>query len=81
MFVIFVKIFGQIDEKFIACILENKNNQGKDPLRFLVLFDQHAVHERIRTEQNLSGKTYVYSLLCFSFSVIFNKYSIDTLTY
>jgi DNA mismatch repair protein MLH3 len=40
-----VKVLGQVDNKFIACKLQI--DQNKD---LLVLFDQHAVHERIRLE-------------------------------
>ncbi|VEN39729.1 unnamed protein product, partial [Callosobruchus maculatus] len=40
-----VKVVGQIDRKFI-CVLEPKQN-------LLILFDQHAVHERIRLEKLL----------------------------
>ncbi|XP_063385946.1 uncharacterized protein LOC134671976 [Cydia fagiglandana] len=45
------KVLGQVDRKFIATILNGKSN---DAHSFLVLFDQHAVHERIRLEQNMT---------------------------
>ncbi|XP_063827115.1 uncharacterized protein LOC135076619 [Ostrinia nubilalis] len=45
------KVLGQIDNKFIASIMKGKTDQSE----FLVLFDQHAVHERIRLEENLAG--------------------------
>ncbi|XP_063370808.1 uncharacterized protein LOC134659124 [Cydia amplana] len=45
------KVLGQVDRKFIATILNANSN---DAHSFLVLFDQHAVHERIRLEQNMT---------------------------
>lgn len=45
------QVLGQIDNKFIATIIKGKSDQSE----FLVLFDQHAVHERIRLEDNLAG--------------------------
>ncbi|XP_061705092.1 uncharacterized protein LOC133516268 [Cydia pomonella] len=45
------KVLGQVDRKFIATILNGNSN---DAHSCLVLFDQHAVHERIRLEQNIS---------------------------
>ena len=43
-------LLDQIDKKFIAAVISP--DPGK---KFLVLFDQHAVHERIRVENLLSG--------------------------
>lgn len=43
-----LKVIGQIDQKFIAAIDCKKFN--------LIIFDQHAVHERIRLEDLLKGK-------------------------
>nr|CAI5848618.1 unnamed protein product [Callosobruchus analis] len=40
-----VKVIGQTDRKFI-CVLEPKQN-------LLILYDQHAVHERVRLEKLL----------------------------
>ncbi|XP_063545755.1 uncharacterized protein LOC134753745 [Cydia strobilella] len=45
------KVLGQVDRKFIVTILNGNSN---DAHSFLVLFDQHAVHERIRLEQNMT---------------------------
>ncbi|XP_053605288.1 uncharacterized protein LOC128672275 isoform X2 [Plodia interpunctella] len=44
------QILNQVDNKFIAAVIKSKA-ESKD---FLVVFDQHAVHERIRLENNLS---------------------------
>lgn len=51
---IWFQILGQVDSKFIAAKIKSKSN--KDDEEFLVLFDQHAVHERIRLENHLAGK-------------------------
>ncbi|XP_013174086.1 PREDICTED: protein PFC0760c-like isoform X2 [Papilio xuthus] len=45
------KVLGQVDRKFIVAELKSENLN----MKHLVLFDQHAVHERIRLEENLSG--------------------------
>ncbi|CAG5046480.1 unnamed protein product [Parnassius apollo] len=45
------KVFGQVDNKFIAAEIQSDTS---NTLKYLVLFDQHAVHERIRLEKNLS---------------------------
>ncbi|KPJ02444.1 DNA mismatch repair protein Mlh3 [Papilio xuthus] len=44
------KVLGQVDRKFIVAELRSDNPN----MKHLVLFDQHAVHERIRLEENLS---------------------------
>jgi DNA mismatch repair protein MLH3 len=41
-----MKVIGQVDCKFIVCEMRH---EGAPP--YLVVFDQHAVHERIRVEQ------------------------------
>ncbi|RZC27690.1 uncharacterized protein BDFB_000738 [Asbolus verrucosus] len=40
-------VIGQVDHKFIAVLERTKN--------LILLFDQHAVHERVRLEQLLEG--------------------------
>ncbi|XP_055942693.1 DNA mismatch repair protein Mlh3-like isoform X2 [Argiope bruennichi] len=45
-----MKVIGQVDCKFIACIMEDFSNNSKSE-KLLVLFDQHAVHERVRLEE------------------------------
>ncbi|XP_014668605.1 PREDICTED: uncharacterized protein LOC106809883, partial [Priapulus caudatus] len=55
-----VQVLGQVDEKFIACLMRT-NESVMSPTddgaavrndgHVLVLFDQHAVHERIRLEK------------------------------
>ncbi|XP_049871177.1 uncharacterized protein MAL13P1.304-like [Pectinophora gossypiella] len=47
------KVFGQIDKKFIAARISGRSHQSLKPSEYLVLFDQHAVHERIRLENHL----------------------------
>ncbi len=65
-----IQILGQVDKKFIACILDTKGN-GKTIVScvsnlsylcspsghhdLLVLFDQHAAHERVRLEALQDG--------------------------
>ncbi|XP_022123391.2 DNA mismatch repair protein Mlh3 [Pieris rapae] len=48
------KVFAQVDCKFIVTIIPEKTISKQAKLNYLVLFDQHAVHERIRLEKNLS---------------------------
>ncbi|XP_045523799.1 DNA mismatch repair protein MLH3-like [Pieris brassicae] len=48
------KVFAQVDCKYIVTILPGKAISKNAKLNYLVLFDQHAVHERIRLEKNLS---------------------------
>lgn len=43
-----LEIIGQLDNKFIIGF--------SNTLSLIVLFDQHAVHERIRLEKLLKGK-------------------------
>ncbi|CAG9122681.1 unnamed protein product [Plutella xylostella] len=45
---------GQVDDKFIAATIKGKTGQTGGLKKYLVLFDQHAVHERIRLESNLA---------------------------
>ncbi|XP_015923493.1 DNA mismatch repair protein Mlh3 [Parasteatoda tepidariorum] len=45
-----LKVIGQVDCKFIACLLDDFNEVNEDQ-KLLALFDQHAVHERIRLEE------------------------------
>ncbi|KAJ2947664.1 hypothetical protein O0L34_g17468 [Tuta absoluta] len=49
------KCYRQADNKFIAAKIKGRSNQALCLVtECLVLFDQHAVHERIRLENNLS---------------------------
>ncbi|CAH2266099.1 jg11104 [Pararge aegeria aegeria] len=48
------KILGQIDRKFIASIINARSAKTNKSSNYLVLFDQHAVDERVRLESNLS---------------------------
>jgi DNA mismatch repair protein MLH3 len=48
------QVIGQIDKKFVACLVDDGNNGHAAVSRTLVLVDQHAADERIRVEQFLS---------------------------
>lgn len=52
-----LQILGQVDRKFIVSNLNGRSVLTGKSSEFLVLFDQHAVDERIRLENNLSGNT------------------------
>ncbi|CAH1635731.1 unnamed protein product [Spodoptera littoralis] len=47
-------VLGQVDCKFIAAVMENHCVEQTETSQYLMLFDQHAVHERIRLEKNLA---------------------------
>lgn len=49
------QVLGQADCKFIVAIMKKRCGQSKEVSDYLILFDQHAVHERIRLEKNLAG--------------------------
>ena len=49
-------VLGQVDKKFIAATLEKEDKDKGTRRRLLVLFDQHAVHERIRVEALIQGE-------------------------
>ncbi|RVE53559.1 hypothetical protein evm_001700 [Chilo suppressalis] len=44
------KVLGQVDNKFIITFIKGELDLGN----YLLLFDQHAVHERITLEKNLT---------------------------
>ncbi|KAJ8724376.1 hypothetical protein PYW08_015850 [Mythimna loreyi] len=48
------KVLGQADCKFIVAIMKKRCEQREEGSEYLILFDQHAVHERIRLEKNLA---------------------------
>lgn len=52
-----LQTLGQVDRKFIVSTLNGRSVLTGKSSEFLVLFDQHAVDERIRLENNLSGNT------------------------
>ena len=49
---IYLQVLGQLDNKFIACSIKytSKDELNSPPCDLVVLFDQHAVHERVRLE-------------------------------
>ncbi|KAM4690967.1 DNA mismatch repair protein Mlh3-like isoform 2-T2 [Rhinophrynus dorsalis] len=47
-----MKVLQQVDNKFIACLINTKMDEsGDQDGNLLVLVDQHAAHERVRLEQ------------------------------
>ncbi|CAH0723663.1 unnamed protein product, partial [Brenthis ino] len=46
-------VLGQVDRKFIVAIVQGRTSKNGKFSNFLVLFDQHAVDERVRLETNL----------------------------
>ena len=52
-----IRVLGQVDKKFIAVVAKDLNiSNGTTSKDILLLFDQHAVHERIRLEKLISGE-------------------------
>ena len=55
-----LSVIGQVDKKFIAATMpydgEGGSACGRNRSLLLVLFDQHAVHERIRLETLIKGQ-------------------------
>lgn len=47
-----LEVIGQVDKKFIATLDKTKN--------LILLFDQHAVHERVRLEELSQSIIYIY---------------------
>eukprot|EP00079_Xenopus_tropicalis_P032439 XP_017946210.1 PREDICTED: DNA mismatch repair protein Mlh3-like isoform X3 [Xenopus tropicalis] len=46
------EVLQQVDNKFIACLMNTKMKEGSEQDgNLLVLVDQHAAHERVRLEQ------------------------------
>jgi DNA mismatch repair protein MLH3 len=60
-------VVGQVDRKFISCILETGNSNAIGPL--LMLIDQHAADERVRVEHLLQD-------LCIGY--LLNKHSVHS---
>lgn len=50
-----MKVINQVDKKFLACLIDTRENKADGNL--LVLVDQHAAHERVRLE-NLIADAY-----------------------
>lgn len=52
-----LSVIGQVDKKFIAATMPHDGDgSGRNSSRLFVLFDQHAVHERIRLETLIKGQ-------------------------
>lgn len=51
-----VKVIGQVDAKFIACLMPVSHNGAVQGESLVVLFDQHAAHERVRLEWLLENQ-------------------------
>ncbi|KAI9000797.1 hypothetical protein BD414DRAFT_406416 [Trametes punicea] len=49
------RVLGQVDRKFIACVINSPQTTTKDASGALVLIDQHAADERVRVERFLRG--------------------------
>ena len=54
-----LSVIGQVDKKFIAATMPNDDDGRNGSSRLLVLFDQHAVHERIRLEALIKGQLWI----------------------
>ena len=52
-----LSVVGQVDKKFIAATMLDEGGDGSRRGSLLVLFDQHAVHERIRLETLIKGQS------------------------
>ncbi|XP_048732928.2 uncharacterized protein LOC125649424 isoform X3 [Ostrea edulis] len=48
-----VEVLGQMDRKFITCLMKTENSSPSTGL--IVVFDQHAAHERVRLEELTKG--------------------------
>jgi len=55
------KVIGQVDNRFIACLLPDDAEAGE---KILVLMDQHAAHERVRLEKLLKQIGYYEPETC-----------------
>nr|XP_037274208.1 LOW QUALITY PROTEIN: DNA mismatch repair protein Mlh3-like [Rhipicephalus microplus] len=51
----YVQVIGQVDAKFIACLMPLSKNKIQEE-SLIVLFDQHAAHERVRLEWLLENQ-------------------------
>ena len=59
-----IRVLGQVDKKFIAVMGKDLNiSNGTTTQGILLLFDQHAVHERIRLEKLITGKLILWIYL------------------
>lgn len=73
-----MQVLGQVDNKFIACLLDSQSRGELTQLcimcsfeileflgshDLLVMIDQHAAHERIRLEALLNGTVIIANLV------------------
>jgi DNA mismatch repair ATPase MutL len=70
----FLQVLGQLDNKFIVTVVDLRSPKNQN---VIVLFDQHAVHERIRLESLTKGwyTKNGFSFLCIWMQV--NKFVIN----
>ncbi|XP_047466225.1 DNA mismatch repair protein Mlh3 isoform X2 [Mugil cephalus] len=52
-----MKVIHQVDKKFLACLINTRDEEPETEANLLVLVDQHAAHERVRLE-NLVADSY-----------------------
>ncbi|XP_069574614.1 DNA mismatch repair protein Mlh3 isoform X2 [Brachyistius frenatus] len=52
-----MKVIHQVDKKFLACLINTRDDEPVAEGNLLVLVDQHAAHERVRLE-NLVADSY-----------------------
>jgi len=48
-----VRVVGQVDRKFVACVLDSESGSDAEEEAMLILIDQHAADERVRVERYL----------------------------
>ena len=55
-----VELIGQVDRKFLATLARKVEDADTKPRKLLVLFDQHAMHERHRILTGLTPATELF---------------------